>query len=522
MKIEADFDTFLWDFEEHVKDLTGLTKFLRLAAIYNAYPVSCSLRNKVGSIFVECLTKSSCTGIFRRVSGDALTLLRENSTITSWEQITDIHMTEILSVLELELHQAKSMAVKETIRSGYFHLGLHYWQWGRVEDALKYFLKSREFTSVQQHHIDVTLHMVSCYFDIGQLVNAAGFCTKLQDLAQDSATLLRSKALLGLFAIQERNYVSAAYRFLELDGDIGSEWGFLLSGSDVGFYGSLCALLSFCRTQLRTSLVENKSFQLIYLHGQPEIKNFIVKAYEKNDYSEAVPFLKWLKTRLLLDLHLHSFSEEIVQQVHDRLFVQYLEPFASVTLQRLADDFKLSIDNEVRSTLIELVTTHKVNARIDFRNGRILRGPLVASSSFASLSTQRRRKLLEKMMITQDEHIINMKRALLLLSLRKVGIVVKSSLEEPVSNDMNSMPMGGGKAARVLGGGRAAMSMARSVPSTHAGSAMMLDTEEPEDDVEDTDSKDVDGHRTRMDASEDESASESYSPISSRFNPLGK
>jgi len=268
--------------------------------------------------------------------------------------------------------------------------------------------------------------------------------------------------------------------------------------------------------------VENKSFQLIYLHGQPEIKNFIVKVYEKNDYSEAVPFLKWLKSRLLLDLHLHSFSEEIVQQVHYKLFVQYLEPFASVTLQRLADDFKLSIDNEVRSTLIELVTTHKVNARIDFRNGRILRGPLVASSSSASLSTQRRRKLLEKMMITQDEHIMNMKRALLLLSLRKVGIVVKSSLEEPVSNDMNSTPMGGGKAARVLGGGRAAMSMAHSVSSTHAGSAMMLDTEEPEDDVEDTDSQDVDGHRTRIDASEDESASESYSPISGRFNPIGK
>jgi COP9 signalosome complex subunit 1 len=502
MKIDADFDAFSWDFEAHVKDLWGLTKFLRLASIFNGCPESSALRDQVGCVLVESLTKSSCTGIFRRVSGDALTMLRANSTVISWEMKTDTHMSEILSVLEMELNQAKSMAVKETIRSGYFNLGLHYWQWGRIEDALKNLLKSREFTSVQQHHIDVTLHMISCYLDIGQLVNAVGFCAKLQDLAQDPVTSLRSKALLGLFAIQERNYVSAAHRFLELDGDIGTDWGFLLSSSDVGFYGALCAVLSFSRAQILASLVENKTFQHIYWHEQPEIKNFVISTYEKNDYSDVISFLKWLKTRLLLDLHLHSFAGEIVQQIHDRLFAQYLEPFASVTLQRLADDFKLSLDNEVRSTLIELVTTHKVKARIDFRTGRILRGPLATSSS-SSLSLQQRKKLLEKMMITQEEHVMNMKRALFLLSLRKAGVVVKGNAEEASGNDMSSFPMGGGKASRVLGGGRTVVSTARSNSQTHPTSAMMLDTEDPEDDVEDADSQDADEHRMQLDANED-------------------
>lgn len=421
MKIEGNFDAFAWDFGSSVTQLSGMTRFLRLATIYNNSPSNSSIRGLAGAALVEALLASSCTGFRSRVTGDVSVFLASPQ-IINWEHEADLRMAGVLSVLEQELHQAKSSAIKDTIRSSYFNLSLHYIQWGRIEDALKNLMKSREFASSSQHHIDISLRLVSCYLDLGQLVNAASFCTKIHDLAQDTATLLRAKALLGLLSLQERSYSSSATRFLALDGDIGADWSFLFSASDVGFYGAVSALLAQSRPQIIASLAQNKLFQAVYLVDQPEIKNLIGGVYERNDYRSVVPFLRWLHARLTVDVHLHKSAADIVQSIQDRLFAQYLEPFASVTLQRLADDFELDVATEIRPTLVELVTSHKVAARLDFRNGRILRG--AAASSSSASPAQRRKQLLAKMMQVQEHHIANLKRSLLLLSMRKAGVIV--------------------------------------------------------------------------------------------------
>lgn len=330
-------------------------------------------------------------------------------------------------------------------------------------DALKHLLKSREFTSQNAHHIAVNLRMIACYLDLGQGINAGGFSSKLIDLAQssDALTMQRAIALNGLMHLNERNYSLSAQRFTQITGDIGEDWNFVLSAADIGIYAAVAVLMTpgYTITQIREKLLENKVLSSLYLtRFHPQLHTFLVEVLEQHNYRNMLSFLGWLQVRLKVDVHLHGQASDIIQSIQQRLIAFYLQPFSVLDLSRMAQDFAVEDDlPRLRKALVSLAASDKIRVRIDFSTNRIFHPDHVQNNS--QLHNQKKKSQAQVLawQQLQETQLLHLKRALLLLNVRKQGLIV----EAPVQQTSGSSGVGGpgrvsAAAAKKLGwrGGR--------------------------------------------------------------------
>jgi hypothetical protein len=65
-----------------------------------------------------------------------------------------------------------------------------------------------------------------------------------------------------------------------------------------------------------------------------------------------------------LDIYLHVHLSSLMKQIRERAFCLYFVPYASVSLFKMADAFKITV-NDLEQELAHLITKGVLSVRID-------------------------------------------------------------------------------------------------------------------------------------------------------------
>jgi COP9 signalosome complex subunit 1 len=68
-----------------------------------------------------------------------------------------------------------------------------------------------------------------------------------------------------------------------------------------------------------------------------------------------------------MDIHLSSHVHELTRLIRDKCLVLYLQPFASIKLERMSVAFGWSID-DIEKAVVGLIQSGDIKARVDSLN----------------------------------------------------------------------------------------------------------------------------------------------------------
>ena len=152
-----------------------------------------------------------------------------------------------------------------------------------------------------------------------------------------------------------------------LIGTLAAESGTaLLSVRDIATLGSLCALATFERNELRQRVVRDNVDFRACLELVPHVRDLVNEFYE-NRYASCLQHLAQLRELLYYDFYLHDHIDHLITSIRQRALVNYTKPFSTLHLKNMATSFNTSvagIENECK----ELITKGMISARIDSHN----------------------------------------------------------------------------------------------------------------------------------------------------------
>lgn len=134
--------------------------------------------------------------------------------------------------------------------------------------------------------------------------------------------------------------------------------------ADIGLYGVLCAMASFERPQFKRMVVDNADLRP-YLEYTPFLKD-VIQHYYNSRFLQALQSLEENSTRLRLDIHLARHVEDVLKRIKDKMVEQYVGPFRSVKIDKMASSFGWNSD-ALEEVLVRLIEVGSLKARIDKR-----------------------------------------------------------------------------------------------------------------------------------------------------------
>ena len=252
--------------------------------------------------------------------------------------------------------------MKEGTRLAYNDIGHLWYQIGNLTEALKSYLRTRDLCTIARHNCEMALNVISVSIDLKQFFNVNNFVSKVTDAAGDDVVIAKLKVASAMADLYDQQYHAAALKFLDVNPVLGNQYNNVASAEDIAIYASICALATFDRTELRTKLVDNKSFLNAYLSLVPDFKTMVL-GFCGGDYGQAFKVLNSVRPRLLYDLYLHSNVTQLVHMISERMLLQYFAPYSAVDLGRMASSLHLDAKT-LEAALVRLISSGRLAARI--------------------------------------------------------------------------------------------------------------------------------------------------------------
>mmetsp|Transcript_37463 Transcript_37463/g.60668 ORF Transcript_37463/g.60668 Transcript_37463/m.60668 type:complete len:389 (-) Transcript_37463:225-1391(-) len=332
---------------------------------------------------------------------------------TKWVADTDKKAHQQHEKLESELAGYKTNLIKESIRMGHTDLGDHFYERGDLNTALKCYVRTRDYCVSSKHIISMCLNVIKVSIEMGNFTHVANYVSKAENTpdVQDPVVLAKLKCCAGLSNLESGKYKIAARKFEETSFELGSSYSEVIAPHDIGMYGSLCALASCDRSELKTKVIDNIQFKN-FLELVPDVRELINDFYSSR-YASCLNTLNKLKPDLLLDIHLRSHVDTLYDQIRSKALVQYFSPFVSVDLSTMAEAFNTTVTN-LEHEVAHLIMENQIQARIDSHN-KIL---------YARHADQRA-ATFQKALSTGQDYIRSTKALLLRVNLLKHNFTVK-------------------------------------------------------------------------------------------------
>lgn len=398
-----------FDVGGYASSYLGYTKLARLQFIADNVP---QLRQECNKLLLQELKPGSNATLYVKVyhAVDESTrkeLGCDESVAHSMMQNNQMKM----DLLENELSVAKSTMLKEGIRTGHTDVGHLQYQMGNLSEALKSYMRSRDFCSMPRHVIEMCLNVITVSIDLKQFFNVANFASKVGDTLGDEVVIGKLKVASALVDLADRNFRGAALKFLEVPATLGNQFNNVVSDQDIAIYGTLCALATFERSELRTRLIENKSFVNAYLNLVPDFKTLATGFYS-GSYATALPMLDAVRPRLQCDMYLASQADSLIAQIRERMVLQYFAPYSVVDLTRMAQQLQMA-PAALEDALVELISAGKLSARID-----------ASSNTLQRRERNVRAETLQKVLALSKVQGFALRRDILRLSMMQQGFVL--------------------------------------------------------------------------------------------------
>ncbi|XP_047324376.1 COP9 signalosome complex subunit 1-like [Impatiens glandulifera] len=271
--------------------------------------------------------------------------------------------------LETDLSGYRLNLIKESIRMGYNDFGDFYYAHGKLEDAFKNYIRARDYCTTSKHHLHMCTSAILVSIEMSQFIHVPSYVGKAEQIMVaegfDYITASKMHVASALALLEAKKYKHAARKFLETGLELENNYTEVIVSRDVATYGGLCALATFDRTELKTKVLDNSTFQIL-LELVPEVRELIHNFYYSR-YASALDYLANLKTNMLLDIHLHDHVDTLYEKIRHKALIQYTHPFVSVDLHMMASAFRTTVEG-LQKELEALITNNQIQARIDSHN----------------------------------------------------------------------------------------------------------------------------------------------------------
>ncbi|KAI0033004.1 26S proteasome subunit RPN7-domain-containing protein [Vararia minispora EC-137] len=305
-----------------------------------------------------------------------------------WMEATSERNTEERTKLEVELKTYTNNMIKESIRLAHRDLAAFHRACGSFESSLRHYTKSREFSTTPAHMLEMCLsvlelliehrnyaHITTYVFKAESALDAAmaqassggnsggGSTAKRNDAFKPTESKLSLSSALSLF--HTRSYAKAAPKFL-VPGTSSAWAGSLLHPGDSGIYGTLCALATMERAEVKRRYAAGDSAL-----GEGEGMKDLVDAWLGSRFKNVIQLLDKHSTRFALDPLLAPHLTALTQALRSRALTLYFQPFSTIRLERMSAAFGWTLD-ETEREVVALIRRGEIAGRVDSSN-KVLR-----------------------------------------------------------------------------------------------------------------------------------------------------
>ena len=295
---------------------------------------------------------------------------------TAWIEGVEKRASMQKERLENDLQASRTTMAKEAIRLGYQDIGEFYYARGDLDNALKNFVRTRDYCSLTRHNVEMCLNVIKVSVDLNSFTHVNNYVSKAEHTPDlnDPKALAKLKAASGLSQLSQQHYAAAARKFLDCtpEGlgktapqDAAGAFSQVMAAEDVAVYGGLCALASFDRGELKSRVVDNLPFKGL-LDLVPAMRELIYD-FCSSRYGSCLRALGEMRPEMQLDLHLHSHVAPLYKRIRERCLLQFFAPYLSVDLRRMAEAFHSPLE-ELEGEVAELIMTNRLPARVDSQN----------------------------------------------------------------------------------------------------------------------------------------------------------
>lgn len=284
-----------------------------------------------------------------------------------WIDKTNATAKLLTDKLESELKNYKTNSIKESIRRGYSDLAQHYITCGDLSNAQRCYFRSRDYCMVDQQTLMVYLAISRLSLYMKQKLQLQAFLTKtdmFSEIDRNNWAFSQLNCLNGISEMMNGGYKRAARYFFmsNFEHFAGENIGTVLSANCVAIYGTLCAMASYDRNDLKTLLFANPNFKL-FLELEPQLREAAIQFYDSK-YTQSLKLLADAEDAFRLDLYLSGQVSRLYSAIRSRALVLYFRPYMSANLEHMSAVFHTNLP-QIESELLELIMQDKVKARID-------------------------------------------------------------------------------------------------------------------------------------------------------------
>lgn len=351
----------------------------------------------------------------RGVSSSAVALSRE------WCEANAARADAELERLESSLADSRAERVRENLRMQYVELGDHYYDRGDLKNALTCYVRTREYCSTPNHIVFTSLNVVAVCLECEHFsqvhlhANKAMSLLDTMDDQDESVHVARAKlaCACGIADLRLGRFKEAARRLTEIPVEIGTSFANVCAARDVATYGTLCALATFHRQELRSVLSNAQSGAFrAHLEAASDLREVLHNFYNSK-YTACFSTLDSVRSTLALDIHLGAHIDALYKCIRDRALIQFVKPYVTVDLTKAASSFNATTE-EIQDELARLIKDGNIRARID-GNAKALR--IIDEPSTSTI--------LEHMVADGETFEDETRAALLRLALLRNDVVVR-------------------------------------------------------------------------------------------------
>jgi len=337
----------------------------------------------------------------------------------AWVDATDKKAAQSLERLEIDLNNHKANLVKDNIRTGHNDLGEVYYKRGDLNNALKCYVRARDYCSNTKHILQMCFNVIRVSVEMNNFAHVSNYVGKAEQTTSEGDQIIvsRLKICSGLSNLENKKYKAAALKFLEATNL--ADFNYVIAPQDVAIYGALTALATFDRSELKKKVIDNLVFRN-FSELVPDVREMINDFYSSK-YASCIAHLDKLKGDLMLDIHLNDHVETLYQKIRSKALTQYFSPYVSVDLNTMAAAFNTTVIG-IEKEFAKLIMDGSISARIDSHNKRLY-----------ARHTDQRSSTFQNAMKMGDDYQRNVNAMLMRVNLLRSEFVVKLPRRDDLS-----------------------------------------------------------------------------------------
>ncbi|CAF0789131.1 unnamed protein product [Didymodactylos carnosus] len=315
-----------------------------------------------------------------------------------WLERTQRNYLHKLEKLDTDLRNFRTNSIKDSIRRGHDDLGDHYLDGGDYFNAVRCYVRSRDYCVTPRHMVTMCMNVIKASFYLQNWPNVLTYVSKAEQaienselsssnntkLAQFSATIAmdtsttpstsstqdqiltsKLKVYAGIAELSTKRYKLAARHFISVNFEhCQNNCHDLISPQTLIQYVCLCSLATFERHEIQRLILNSNIKQ--YLELEPNIRDIIQKFYDTN-YSDCLKLMTQYQSLFYLDIYLAQHVKPLYHDIRHRIIVTYFLPYKNASMLIMAKQLNTTIDS-LEDELVNLIRNGKIKARIDSKN----------------------------------------------------------------------------------------------------------------------------------------------------------